>query len=395
MPSAATRPPRPSSSSTPSSSSGQGRNPAWGWPTANCPPATARPTWAKSLPATRPRCASTLGKPTRTRGPPRRKTTWGLRTPSCPPVIQRQICARPSPATRPPSKASPPCGWMGTLKPRHRTLRWSRMHWRGWTNLHNPAQRWSDQGALVKKMTPLRCPGLGPALARDRPPPQPGSRPAARRLGRPHHQAYMRARGAGPRPLLRPLPALRHSHRSCGRRRPRAGYHAPGPLDQPGDGRSLRPPRHHLAGVRRRLHGALSQLTCASSHIRVCPRHRNQRGGRCPMRTDRLETFTDRAEEVALFDSDLLRGRDPEKPWPLLPILTFIAPGGSGKSTLIEHLIERCSVDGKPALPYARLDFTVPWTPTNLLSILILLRHQFQLHSDEYREHLPLPRFAL
>src|SRR5260370_33610321 len=87
------------------------------------------------------------------------------------------------------------------------------------------------------------------------------------------------------------------------------------------------------------------------------------------MRTDRLETFTDRAEEVALFDSELLRGRDPEKPWPLLPILTFIVPGGSGKSTLIEHLIERCSVDGKPALPYARLDFTLPWTPPDLISI--------------------------
>jgi len=113
------------------------------------------------------------------------------------------------------------------------------------------------------------------------------------------------------------------------------------------------------------------------------------------MRTDRLETFTDRAEEVALFDSDLLRGRDPEKPWPLLPILTFIAPGGSGKSTLIEHLIERCSVDGKPALPYARLDFTVPGTPTDLLPILMLLRDQLQLHSDEYDEHLPFPRFDL
>src|SRR5260370_7342074 len=113
------------------------------------------------------------------------------------------------------------------------------------------------------------------------------------------------------------------------------------------------------------------------------------------MGSGRLEPFTARAEEVALFASDLLRGGDPEKPWPLLPILTFIAPGGSGKSTLIEHLIERCSVDGKPALPYARLDFTVPGTPTDLLSILMLLRDQLQLHSDEYDEHLPFPRFDL
>ena len=57
------------------------------------------------------------------------------------------------------------------------------------------------------------------------------------------------------------------------------------------------------------------------------------------MPTDRLETFTDRAEEVALFDE--LRSRDPNKPWPLLPILAFIAPGGSGKSTLAQILAGR------------------------------------------------------
>jgi len=74
------------------------------------------------------------------------------------------------------------------------------------------------------------------------------------------------------------------------------------------------------------------------------------------MLTDRLETFTDRADALALFDE--LRSRDPNKPWPLLPILAFIAPGGSGKSTLIEHLIEeKCSLAGRPVLPYARLDF--------------------------------------
>ncbi len=42
------------------------------------------------------------------------------------------------------------------------------------------------------------------------------------------------------------------------------------------------------------------------------------------MPKDQLELFTDRREALALFD--LLRGRDPEKPWPLLPILAFIAP---------------------------------------------------------------------
>jgi hypothetical protein len=54
------------------------------------------------------------------------------------------------------------------------------------------------------------------------------------------------------------------------------------------------------------------------------------------MSKDRLETFTDRREAIALFDH--LRGRNPEKPWSLLPILAFIAPGGSGKSTLIKNV---------------------------------------------------------
>ncbi len=110
------------------------------------------------------------------------------------------------------------------------------------------------------------------------------------------------------------------------------------------------------------------------------------------MPTDQLETFTDRREEVALFD--LLRGRDPEKPQPLLPILAFIAPGGSGKSTLIEHLIELCSVDGKPVLPYAHLGFA-PGDPTDLLTILGLLRDDLQKQADEQGRHLTFPRFNL
>ena len=60
------------------------------------------------------------------------------------------------------------------------------------------------------------------------------------------------------------------------------------------------------------------------------------------MLKNQFETFTDRHEAIALFDH--LRGRDPEKPWPLLPILAFIAPGGSGKSTLIEYLRQKISL---------------------------------------------------
>ena len=42
---------------------------------------------------------------------------------------------------------------------------------------------------------------------------------------------------------------------------------------------------------------------------------------------DQLETFIDLREAIALFNS--LRGRDSSKPWPLIPILVFFAPGGS------------------------------------------------------------------
>src|SRR5260370_11945475 len=95
------------------------------------------------------------------------------------------------------------------------------------------------------------------------------------------------------------------------------------------------------------------------------------------MPINRLETFTDRAEEVALFDE--LRSRDPNKPWPLLPILAFIAPGGSGKSTLINHLrATRC----RATLPHTHIDFTVPGAPTDLLALLGRLRDE--LHRAAY-----------
>ena len=74
-----------------------------------------------------------------------------------------------------------------------------------------------------------------------------------------------------------------------------------------------------------------------------------------------IEAFTDRREAIALFEA--LRGYDPNKRWPLLPILAFIAPGGSGKSTLIEYLQKRCLSNGRPAVPYAYLDFTLTSTP--------------------------------
>jgi tetratricopeptide (TPR) repeat protein len=110
------------------------------------------------------------------------------------------------------------------------------------------------------------------------------------------------------------------------------------------------------------------------------------------MRTD--QPFMDRHDALVLFDEP--RSRDPNKPWPLLPILAFIAPGGSGKSTLINYLRnERCSVQGHPVLPHAHIDFTVPGAPTDLLAILVRLRDELQRQADDQGKHLRFPRFDL
>src|SRR6266496_6092463 len=107
---------------------------------------------------------------------------------------------------------------------------------------------------------------------------------------------------------------------------------------------------------------------------------------------DLLKTFTNRREAIALFER--IRQRDShQSSWPLLPILTFIAPGGSGKSTLIEYLISgRCSKDGHAVLPYAHIDFTEAVTLRDLLPILIELRDQLQNHDDGQGNHLIFPR---
>jgi tetratricopeptide (TPR) repeat protein len=112
------------------------------------------------------------------------------------------------------------------------------------------------------------------------------------------------------------------------------------------------------------------------------------------MLNDQLATFTDRREAIALFN--WLRGRDPAKSWPLLPILAFVAPGGSGKSLLLRYLREKeCNYGGRPALPYAYLDFTLPHAPKGLLSILMELRDQLQQQDDGQGNHLVFPRFDL
>jgi hypothetical protein len=112
------------------------------------------------------------------------------------------------------------------------------------------------------------------------------------------------------------------------------------------------------------------------------------------MLNDQLSVFTNRREAIALFN--MLRGRDPRTPWPLLPIFEMIAPGGGGKSAMMEYLREhKCRSDGCSALPYAYLDFTQPHTPKSLLHILVALRNQLQAHTDGNARNLVFPRFDL
>src|SRR5438128_9120681 len=113
------------------------------------------------------------------------------------------------------------------------------------------------------------------------------------------------------------------------------------------------------------------------------------------MAGNRLASFTERHEAIALFEH--LRGRDPDKPWPLLPILVFPAIGGSGKSTLIKYLrAEKCCLpDGQAVIPYAHIDFTQPGAPKTLLAILVTLRNLLQQERDELGRYLTFPRFDL
>jgi tetratricopeptide (TPR) repeat protein len=111
----------------------------------------------------------------------------------------------------------------------------------------------------------------------------------------------------------------------------------------------------------------------------------------CGMSLSDLDTFTDRHKEIALFNA--LRGRDPQHPWPLLPILTFIAPGGGGKTKLMEYLQKKvCCDHGDCIIPHAYLEFS---TPLDFLPIFVKLRDQLRQQVDSYGRALSFPRFDL
>ena len=59
------------------------------------------------------------------------------------------------------------------------------------------------------------------------------------------------------------------------------------------------------------------------------------------MLNDQLSVCTNRREAIALFN--MLRGRDPRTPWPLLPIFELMAPGGGGKSGEVTAEARACS----------------------------------------------------
>ncbi len=110
---------------------------------------------------------------------------------------------------------------------------------------------------------------------------------------------------------------------------------------------------------------------------------------------DRIEIFVDRLEARMLFRQ--FCGRDPQKPWPLLPILTFLAPAGGGKSELMNYLCRKecCLPNGSAALPYAYFDFADVDTSKDLLSLLVSLRNQLQSQRDGQGRNLHFPRFDL
>lgn len=106
--------------------------------------------------------------------------------------------------------------------------------------------------------------------------------------------------------------------------------------------------------------------------------------------------FVNRHEAIEIFR--LLLAHPPQEPWIPFPLLIFLAPGGGGKSTLIDHLITtECRAGGNQHVlfPYARLDFTLQDAPHDFLSILIRLRDQLRGHKDSAGKNIIFPRFDL
>jgi ABC-type branched-subunit amino acid transport system substrate-binding protein len=104
-----------------------------------------------------------------------------------------------------------------------------------------------------------------------------------------------------------------------------------------------------------------------------------------------FECFTGRKDAIELFDMVWKWNADGGERWPLAPILSFIAPVGSGKSTLIEYLRETHRAD--QTLPNVRIDFSTPNTPKDLLFIMIEMRNRFVKYKDKDDRQFVFPRF--
>ena len=104
-----------------------------------------------------------------------------------------------------------------------------------------------------------------------------------------------------------------------------------------------------------------------------------------------FECFIGRNDAIELFDMLWRRNANDGERWPLVPILSFIAPVGSGKSTLIEYLREKYRAEQE--LPNVRIDFSTPNTPKDLLFIMIEMRNRFVKYKDEDERQFVFPRF--
>ena len=108
-----------------------------------------------------------------------------------------------------------------------------------------------------------------------------------------------------------------------------------------------------------------------------------------PHGNNRFRHFVDRRQAVALL-ADLCQ-RDPKRPPEPLPIIAFLAPGGGGKTTLLELLATRC----QGVVPTANIEPDDLRATDGYFELLFKLSEQLKVFSNRNYQRLPLPRFDL